>query len=200
MTEEEVDKLTAALPKFVDWTNANTRRVRLKKDETSTALEDFVKKGGVIIALGNQPTILSRLLKLLIRTGTYIKDADSGKERRTKRSEFFIPASLLRMKLNTDDPLAYGSSAELAAMFRRGTPFEIQDQDRVRTLATFANKDLLMSGWAIGANLLLGQPAIVSTRMGKGKIYLFGIDTVYRGQPLGTVKLLFNSILHGAGD
>ena len=54
--------------------------------------------------------------------------------------------------------------------------------------------DLLASGWAKGADLLAGKHAALRASVGEGSIYMFGADVVYRGQPLGTMKLLFNAI------
>ncbi|MEE9128259.1 MAG: peptidase M14, partial [Planctomycetota bacterium] len=108
--------------------------------------------------------------------------------------------SLVRMQLQTDNPLSYGAPAELAAMFRRSTVFEVNDSTNVQTLARFPDEDLLVSGWAIGADKLRGRAAIVDAKVDNGHVYLFGIDAVYRGQPRGTIKLVFNAILHSTAE
>ena len=188
-----------ALPPFEDWSTVAQRRVRLTKEPTIAALRAFLAGGGVIVALGNQPASIVRLLDLPVRVGVFVTDAD-GKERRPSRDEFFIPGSLLRMQLQTDNPLSYGAPAELSAMFRRGTAFEVTDQSKVQTVAHFPDKDLLASGWAIGADKLRNRAAIVDAKVGSGHVFMFGIDAIYRGQPRGTVKLVFNAILHGRAE
>ncbi len=60
----------------------------------------------------------------------------------------------------------------------------------------------LRSGWAWGQQYLNGAVAAVESDVGKGKVYLFGPEITFRGQPHGTFKFLFNAIyLAGAiGD
>ena len=50
------------------------------------------------------------------------------------------------------------------------------------------------SRWAIGTEHLHGKLAALRVPRGDGQFVLFGADVVYRGQPVGTFKLLFNAI------
>ena len=53
---------------------------------------------------------------------------------------------------------------------------------------------MLASGWAIRTEFLHGKLAAARVQLGEGQVVLFGADVVYRGQPVGTFKLLFNAI------
>jgi hypothetical protein len=55
-------------------------------------------------------------------------------------------------------------------------------------------KQVLLSGWALGAEKIAGKAALVEFTIGKGKIVLFGFRPQYRGQSLATFPLLFNAI------
>ena len=52
----------------------------------------------------------------------------------------------------------------------------------------------LRSGWAWGQEHLDGGLAIVDAPVGKGRLALFGPQVLFRGQPHGTFKFLFNGI------
>ena len=66
----------------------------------------------------------------------------------------------------------------------------------VRIIATYPKdpKQILLSGWALGAEKIAGKAALVEFTIGKGKIVLFGFRPQYRGQSLATFPLLFNAI------
>ena len=69
----------------------------------------------------------------------------------------------------------------------------------VNDVATYASKDLLMSGWAMGENRYLkGRSAMMHLPHGEGDVVLFGFRPQFRAQPRGTYKLIFNSIYLGA--
>jgi hypothetical protein len=66
----------------------------------------------------------------------------------------------------------------------------------VKVIASYPKdpKDILLSGWALGAERIAGKAALVEVSIGKGKIILFGFRPQYRGQSLATFPLLFNAI------
>ncbi|MGD9562231.1 MAG: M14 family metallopeptidase [Pyrinomonadaceae bacterium] len=70
------------------------------------------------------------------------------------------------------------------------------DNIGVRIIARYPSdpKQILLSGWALGAEKIAGKAALVEFTVGKGKIVLFGFRPQYRGQSLATFPLLFNSI------
>jgi trehalose utilization protein len=55
-------------------------------------------------------------------------------------------------------------------------------------------KDILLSGYASGAEKLERKAAAVAFTRGKGKIVLFGFRVQHRAQTEGTFQLLFNAI------
>ena len=71
----------------------------------------------------------------------------------------------------------------------------------VEVIATYAAKDLLMSGWAMGEDRYIAKkPAMVKAKYGKGAAILFAFRPQFRAQPRGTFKLIFNAIYEGASD
>jgi hypothetical protein len=67
----------------------------------------------------------------------------------------------------------------------------------VQTVARYADKDLLLSGWLEGEDVLAGRSAVVQLSVGTGKVVLLGFRVQHRGQSLATFRLLFNALLAG---
>ena len=65
----------------------------------------------------------------------------------------------------------------------------------VEVVARYRASDTLLSGWAIGEELLHGKAAALVVRVGKGRVALFGCDALYRGQPLTTARLVLQAAL-----
>jgi hypothetical protein len=195
--DDDVAKVVAALPPFEDWSRAADRRVRLETDKAIPALRDFVERGGTLIALGDQIERIVAHLELPVEVGVFV-DRD-GERRRASSSDFFVPGSLLWVDVGASDPVGLGCLPRVAAMFRRSPVLSVKEvgADRATATASYAERDVLASGWAIGAEHLVGRAAAVRVKLGAGSVHLFGADVIYRGQPLSTFKLLFNAILAG---
>lgn len=168
------------------------------------ALEDYVEQGGTLIALDGASDFAINQFGLPVENVT----------RGLSDTDFFIPGSLIRTRVNTEHPLAYGMQEEVAASFQRSRAFEpvrpdymgeggMEDIERapappVEVVARYAEDDLLMSGWALGEKEHIGgKAAMVKVRHGEGAVVLFGFRPQFRGQPRATYNLLFNAI-HGA--
>jgi hypothetical protein len=68
------------------------------------------------------------------------------------------------------------------------------DVDR-RVIATFPEKDILLSGYAENIEKIGKTTSIVWLKKGKGQVVLFSFSPQFRASTPGTYKLLFNSIL-----
>jgi hypothetical protein len=154
------------------------------------ALRAFVEAGGTLFAVDAASTLPIRFFNLPVR------DALDG----VRNTEFYCPGSLLRMKIDTAQPLMAGMPAEQAAFFVNGRAFDAGRGSGVRVLARYAESDLLMSGWINGAARIAGKPAALDVSVGRGHVVLTGFGVYFRGQPHGTFKFLFNAILESAVD
>jgi hypothetical protein len=149
-------------------------------------LRKFVEAGGTLVFLNRASEFAIKQFDLPI------KDVTDG----LPRKDFFIPGSILRTELDTAHPIAKGMPAESIAWFEDSPAFEITDSTNIKVIARYPSKteNILLSGWALGAEKLAGRAALVEVKMGKGKIVLFGFRPQYRGQSLATFPLLFNAI------
>jgi len=125
----------------------------------------------------------------------------NGVERPLASDKFYVPGSIMEARVDNSDPLAFGMP-DRANMFIDHSPaFRLPPdgwQRGIRAIAWFDSKAPLKSGWAWGQQYLDQTVAIVSAEVGKGRLVLFGPEVVWRAQPHGTFKLLFNGIFLGS--
>jgi len=168
-------------------------------------IDQYAKSGGTVIFFDSASDLAIEQLGLPVRN--VVSNLPS--------SNFFIPGSLVRMKVDTNNPLAYGMMEEVAASFNQSNAFQTIEQRKsgeggtekiadapkanVIEVASYASNDILMSGWAMGEDRYLkNKSAMLHVPHGSGDIVLFGFRPQFRGQPRGTYKLIFNAIYLGA--
>jgi Zinc carboxypeptidase len=153
------------------------------------ALREFVEQGGTLVCLNRASDFAIEQFKLPIR------DVVDG----LPRTDFYVPGSILRIELDTSDPIAKGMPKESIAWAENSPVFEIKSDPlallRVKIIAWYPkDKDPLLSGWLLGGDRIKGKAALVEVGMGKGRLILFGFRPQYRGQSLATYPLFFNAI------
>jgi hypothetical protein len=159
------------------------------------ALREFVEQGGTLICLNRASDFAIEQFKLPIR------DVVNG----LPRTDFYVPGSILRIELDTSNPIAAGMPKESIAWAENSPVFEVIDGARgisptvregsVKIIAWYLkDTDPLLSGWLLGGDRIKGKAALVEVEMGKGRIILFGFRPQYRGQSLATYPLFFNAI------
>lgn len=167
-------------------------------EKTVPQLLSFLKEGGTVLTIGSS-TSLGYHAGLPIKNALAEKTQD-GTERPLSREQIFIPGSLLQVRLDTSHPLAYGIKDRADVVFNRSQVFKLQPDAQlkgVRPIAWFEDSTPLRSGWAWGQHHLDGGIALIEATVGKGKLFLFGPEIAFRGQPHGTFKFLFNGLYYG---
>ena len=147
-------------------------------------LRKFVENGGKLICFDDSCELIIKRFNLPM------KNVLSG----LKRSEFYNPGSIVRLKVDAKNPLAKNLTEETAAYFINSSAFEISDTSKVKSVAEYAEKDALLSGWILGEKYLNGKTALAETNYGKGKIILFGFRPQHRGQTYATFPFIFNAL------
>ncbi len=151
--------------------------------EGLASLRRFAEQGGTLVFLGDSGELPVREWDLGITEVT----------RDLPRSDFSVPGSLLRIRVNPRHPVGYGMSETSAAMFVRNPAFETKT---AVSIASYAAEDLLLSGWIDGERYLHGRQAVFEVPVAKGRIIFIGFRSQFRAQTRVTYKLLFNSLFY----
>ena len=154
-------------------------------------LKAFVRAGGTLVTFEEADELVLEHFDVPVR------DALDG----VREPDFFLPASILRLELDTAHALAFGSPDEVAAKWAGGRAYEPEafggEAGRIRAVGHWARdpERVLMSGLLVGADLLAGRAAILDVEYGAGRILMYGFRVQHRAQTHGTFKLLFNALL-----
>ncbi len=167
-------------------------------DKTVPRLLRFVQEGGTILAIGSS-TSLGEHFGLPIQNAL-VERLPDGTERPLSREQILIPGSLLRVRVDNSHPLAYGLSETADVVFDNSPVFKLLPDAMLKgihPIAWFDSNAPLRSGWGWGQHYLENGVSIIEAAVGKGKLFLYGPEVTFRGQPHGTFKFFFNGIYLG---
>jgi hypothetical protein len=169
---------------------------RITPGRTIPALRGFLEAGGRIVTIGSS-TALARHLGLPIESHL-VERLPNGTVRPIPRERFYVPASLLEVRVDSTVPAAFGMRSRAIVLFDESPVFRLLPDaagQGIRAVAWYDSAEPLRSGWAWGQTYLEGGVAAIEARIGKGTLYLFGPEITYRAQPHGTFRFLFNGVL-----
>ena len=147
-------------------------------------LKKFVENGGKLICFDDSCELVIK------RFGLPMKNVLAG----VRRNEFYNPGSIVKLEVDPIHRIARGLLAETPAYFTTSSAFEVSDNSKVATVARYAGKDALMSGWMLGEKFIKGKTAVAEAAYGQGKIVLFAFRPQHRGQTFATFPFIFNAL------
>ncbi len=185
---------------------AYRRRIGSITPKTMANLRDFTEKGGHLLCIGSSALNIARQFKLPIESALV-----DDKKAPLPTTKFYIPGSILRMKLNRG-PLTLGMGEYVDVMYDSSPSFSQAESFPATALGTPPEKVVgepqvvgfydtdkpLRSGWAWGQEVLKNKIGVADVPVGKGRVVMYGPEILFRGQSWGTFKLLFNGILRSA--
>ena len=167
-------------------------------ERTIPQIKRFMEEGGTVITIGSSTNLAGHLG--LPVADYMVERAPNGAERSLPQEKFYVPGSVMRVAVDNTQPITAGLPKYVDVFFDDSPVFRLEPDAAargVKPLAWFDTATPLRSGWAWGQNYLQGGTAMVQADVGAGKLYMFGPEILFRGQPAGTFKLLFNGIFSG---
>jgi hypothetical protein len=155
-------------------------------DAGASALRDFVRDGGTLIAFNNASLFAIDQFHLPVANVLANLTPD----------QFYCSGSLLQVELtDTAHPAVSGLPRNPIVMFELGPAFETRTGFRGNVLASYPkDSNSLASGYLLHPERIQGKAAAIEAFYGEGRIYLFGFRPQWRGQSHGTYKFFFNAI------
>jgi hypothetical protein len=169
--------------------------------KTVPALRQFVEAGGTVISIGTSTSFGTHAG--LPMTSALLEKLADGSERPLPREKLYIPGSILQMRVDNTNPLAYGMADRLDVFFDNSPVFRLKPEAALRSIKPvgwFDSDWPLRSGWAWGQKYLRDGVTVVDANLGKGKVFLFGPEITFRAQPHASFKFLFNGIYYGGAE
>ena len=155
--------------------------------EGVNAIREFVQKGGTLVTLNGSTAFP------VDRLGIGVRNVLAGKS----TMDFWCPGSTLKATFDNTDPLAYGMPSRGLILYLDSPAFEVTapSAENYDVVVRYADRDLLESGWLVGEENLAHKAAVVSAKLGEGRVVLIGFPAQHRAQTHATYKLLFNALV-----
>lgn len=165
---------------------------------TLSQLKKFMEDGGAVVTIGDASSMALQLGLPL--ANALVEESTDGKVTSLPSTKFYVPGSVLQAAVDTTNPLAYGMSDRVDFFFENDPSFKLMPDalaKGVKSVSWFDSAVPLRSGWGWGQSYLKDSVAVVDAQVGKGKLFMYGPEITYRGQPHGTYKFLFNGLYYG---
>jgi len=160
----------------------------LAGEARTRAVDAFVSGGGTIVAWNQGATAAIASLRLPVR------NVVAG----LARNEFFTGVSIMQVNVDGAHPIMAGMPETADVVVSNSPVFTTLDGFDGSVIAKFPASPL-RSGYLGGAKYIQGQAAAIDVKKGNGHVILFGFQPQWRGQPTGSFRMVFNSMMY-AGD
>jgi hypothetical protein len=160
----------------------------------------FVNEGGSVIAIGGAAPAAVQLFGLPLSNHLVKPDGTA-----LTGTEYFVPGSVLRVAVDPKNPLAHGYGSEVDIFFSSSPVWKMDRAAgapgvNLRPVAWFNSPEPLRSGWAWGQKFLDKGIQMAEATVGKGRVFVFGNDLLFRTQPHGNYRFFFNAMFLAGGD
>lgn len=173
---------------FTDYPEEFTRRRGNVSAKTMEQIQAFVNEGGTVIAIGGAANPAVALFKLPLSNHLNVS-----------QTEYYVPGSVLRVAVDPNNPLAHGYGNEVDIFFDNSPVWKLDKAAggpgvELRPVAWFSSPEPLRSGWAWGQKFLDKGIQMAEANVGKGRVFVFGNELLFRTQPHGNYRFFFNAL------
>jgi hypothetical protein len=151
-------------------------------EKGAEALRQFATSGGTLVFLNKASDYAVR--NLGVKAANLLNGAAA--------KDFYCPGSLLNVHLDKSNPLTRGLPADIPIWMEGSPAWDVTEG----AVAKYPEKNVLASGWLLGADRIAGKTALIDAKSGNGHIILFGMRPQYRAQSYLTFKLFFNALVY----
>jgi len=157
-------------------------------DSVVRSFDEFVRGGGTVVAWNQGTSAAIAALRLPVR------NVVAG----VPRNQYFTGGSIMRVTTDPTHPVMSGMP-EHSDVFVSGSPvFTTLDGFEGSVLAKYpSDASPLRSGFLSGEKLMQGYAAALDVKREKGHVVLIAFQPQWRGQPIGTFRVVFNSAFFG---
>ena len=152
------------------------------------ALDAFVRDGGTLLALNQSALFAIEQLQLPVRNllqGVAAKD-------------FFASGSILEVVTEPSHPVMAGMPERAKVFFDQSPVFATSEGFDGAVLARYdKGASPLRSGFLLGSQFLQRNAAALDVKHGRGHVVLIGFRPQWRGQTIGTFRVVLNAALYG---
>ena len=157
------------------------------EDDPAPRVEEFIRAGGTALFWNAGAT--SAIDALDLPVDNVVADLP--------RDEYFAGIGIMAADIDTSHPVTAGMPARTDVVVNRSPVFALGDDFEGSVLARYpADGALLRSGFLSGDEYMRGRAAALDARLGEGHAILIGFQPQWRGQPVGTFRLIFNSMFY----
>jgi hypothetical protein len=170
---------------------------RVSVETTVPQLKAFLEAGGRIITIGSS-TVLARHLGLPVESHLVERQPD-GTTKPLSRDAYYVPGSLLEVAVDSTQTAAAGSGSRAIVMFDNSPVFRLPPDAAAQgftPLAWFDSATPLRSGWAHGQGYLQGGTTMLTAKVGRGILYLYGPEVLFRAQPANSFRFVLNVLIN----
>jgi len=157
-------------------------------DAGARALEQFARDGGTLVFMNESADYAIDALRLPVKNVV----------RGLASKEYFASGSILEVITDPTHPVMAGMPDRARVFVDESPAFTTSEGFEGAAIAKYqASGSPLLSGYLLGEKHINNMAAALDVKLGSGHVVLLGFRPQWRGQPVGTFRVLLNAALYG---